>query len=100
MIYSTAKRKYIRDINSFQFKKPSDLILWYIQFEVPEIHIGSNFGSENSWTFERSLEEKAFEAVDYVRKRINEIKNNFGKPTIVNQISVADEIIRFKQLLD
>ena len=86
-------------ISSIQFKPASKLILGFIQFEVPGVRTGSNFGSENSWTFDESLNQVAQTVAEYCRKQVI----NYHKPQqaqVVNQVSAADELKKFKELLD
>ena len=61
----------------------------------------SNFFNENSFTFDTSVQsnEKMREVADYVRGRVNAIKNGATQKQ-ESQISVADEIKKFKELLD
>ena len=86
-------------ISSIQFKPASKLILGFIQFEVPGVRTGSNFGSENSWTFDESLNQVAQTVAEYCKKQVI----NYHKPQqaqVVNQVSAADELKKFKELLD
>lgn len=87
-------------MTAIQFKEASNMILGFIQFETPGNLSRDNFGSENSWTFDQSLNSKAKEIVDYCRQRI---KLAHGTSQIVVQeskTSVADELKSFKELLD
>lgn len=92
------KEIYFSDITSVQYKPSSSLLLGYIQFEVPGLS-GSNFGSENSWTFDSEMEEEANKVYQYVRNRVREIKNPSAS-VAQQQLSPADEIRRYKELLD
>lgn len=57
----------------------------------------NNFFNENSFTFDTTKvsNEEMMEIADYVKQRINEIKNNSG-----TAFSAADELTKFKGLLD
>ena len=61
----------------------------------------SNFFNENSFTFDTSVQsnEKMREVADYVRGRVNAIKKGATQKQ-ESQISLADEIKKFKDLLD
>lgn len=101
-LFKGSKEIYYADMTSIQMKIASGFILGYIQFEVPGIHSHDNFTSENSWTYDTSLQSKANEIAAYVKKKISEFKRGKGGVTTVvqNQASVADEIAKFKKLLD
>ena len=87
-------------MSAIQFKEASNMVLGFIQFEVPGTHTSSNFGSENSWTFDKSMNSKAREVADYCRKMIRQA--NAPQQNIINQSnsSIADEIKKFKELLE
>ena len=101
-LFKGSKEIYYADMTSIQIKIASGFILGYIQFEVPGIHSADNFTSENSWTYDTSMQSKANEIATYVKKKISEFKRGkAGITTVVqNQTSVADEIAKFKKLLD
>lgn len=87
------------DMTSVQYKPASSFILGYIQFEVPGVHTGSNFGSENSWTFESDMSKSAEVVCEYVRQRIREIKTMAAGGAVAT-LSPADELLKMKELLD
>ena len=62
----------------------------------------SNFFSENSFTFDTSVitTEKMREIAAYIEDRVQEIKHPKQVVTAPAQFSVADELLKFKQLLD
>lgn len=96
------KEIYFADMSSVQFKKASSLILGYIQFEVAGL-AGNNFGSENSWTYESYRQEEADKAVAYIKGRLSEMKKQKaggGNTQVVQQVSAADEIKKYKDLFD
>lgn len=96
--FQGTKKIFYADMSSIQYRAPTSLILGYIQFEAIGGAGGNNFNSENSWTFEKTEAEIAQEIIDYVQKRITESKNS--KNTVVAAVSPADELLKFKQLLD
>ena len=64
--------------------------------------IGSGF-SGNSFVFNKKSKEDAQKAKQYIEKRIAEISKQAKAPSVtnvINQSSQADELIKFKQLLD
>lgn len=91
------KEIYFSNMTSVQYREPTTWLLGYIQFEVPGIGMGNNFGSENSWTFGSDMAKQANEVVEYIRKRLTELKSNKGSQPA---LSSADEILKFKNLLD
>lgn len=89
------------DISSVQYRPSSKLILGYLQFEVPGVRTGSNFGSENSWTFDSAMNEIAKEVCEYVKNRIREIKQpSAATVQAQNSVSPAEELLKLKELLD
>ena len=60
-----------------------------------------NFFNENSFTFDTTVQsnEKMIEVADYIRGRVEAAKNGGGQ-TIVQGVSAADELRKFKELLD
>ena len=57
---------------------------------------------ENSFTFDAKhpSNELMEQVAAYIRGRIEEIKANKDRPTVVNSVSAADEIRKLKELLD
>jgi len=77
----------------------------------------NNFFNENSFTFDLSVTTNEFmsEVADYVRSRVAAAKSGYGQPVVPapapapipaaptpqsSAISAADELIKFKELLD
>jgi len=97
------KTLYYSDITAVEFKKPG----WTagrIQFSLPggRESTGGAFeaaGDENTITFKTEMTSQAESVVDYINERLREIKTGQTKSN-VNSVSIADEIIKFKQLLD
>ena len=93
------KTIYYRDAIGVQFKK-SGLQIGYLQIETASSQMNNrnnNFFNENSFTFDTTKvsNEEMMEIADYVKQRINEIKNNIG-----TAFSAADELTKFNGLLD
>ena len=104
------KTIYYSDCIGIQFK-PSKVKIGYLQLETASSsgnNRSSNFFNENSFTFDTTVisNEKMEEVVNFVKKRIDEIKkgnhshasapaqNNTNLPLI------ADELLKLKQLVD
>ena len=87
-------------MTSIQYKRPSDLILGYIQFEVPGTFNANNFNSENSWTFEKSQEEIARQIVEYCRSRIGKANQPVHQTQIIQEESSLDKLKKLKELCD
>lgn len=99
------KEFYYKDITSVQFKNLG-ITTGYLQIEYPGSHSGNNLVSENSFTFSASIGTEKYKRLkaempkiyEDVRKRVNEAKKL--QPVGVQQISTADELKKFKDLLD
>ncbi len=61
----------------------------------------SNFFTENSFTFDTSVQTNEFmaEVANYIKNKVAEYKRGKGQ-NVVNQVSAADELKKFKELLD
>ncbi len=98
------KEIYYSDMTSVQYREATNVLLGYIQFEVPGIVSANNYGSENSWTFSVNFNDLSKEITAYVRSRIREEKTSkntvSSQPIIENHISTADELKKYKELLD
>lgn len=101
------KTIYYSDITSVQYKKPG-FASGYIQFSIPggNENKGGIFGAttdENSITIgNANLAPMAEKIVDFVNKKIREFKTRSvsGSATVIQQNSSADELKKFKELLD
>ena len=99
------KTIYYSDCIGVQFKQ-SKFAIGYLQFETASSsgnNKSSNFFGENSFTFDTTVisNERMIEVADYVKSRVDAVKT--GKTAAVptnNAVSVADELLKFKQLLD
>ena len=97
------KTIFYTDCVGVQFKE-SGIQIGYLQLETASGIMNmkqSNFFNENSFTFDTSVQsnEKMREVADYVRGRVNAIKKGATQKQ-ESQISLADEIKKFKDLLD
>lgn len=97
------KTIYYRDCIGIQFKQ-SGFQIGYLQLETASGIMNmkqNNFFNENSFTFDTSVQsnEKMQEVADYVRSRVEEAKNG-GNAKIESTVSNADELKKFKELLD
>ncbi len=95
-LFKGTKEIQYSNMTGIQYRECSKYVLGFIQFETASTS-SDNFGSENSWTFNAEYNELSKNIVDYIRKRISESKNG---GVVVQQKSAADEILKFKQLLD
>lgn len=102
------KNIYYSDITSVQYKKPG-FSAGYIQFSLPGGNenkggVFSAMSDENTVAVksgDAAIEIKAQEVVDIINKKIREIKTNKNfSPVIAQQISPADELKKFKELMD
>ncbi len=97
-----AKDIYYSDVVGIQCKAPS-ITLGYIQLETPSLMMNngnSNFFNENTFTYNETdlSQEKANEIIAFLKKKISEYKQNRNMPNTC--VSNADEILKYKQLLD
>ena len=95
------KSIYYKDAIGVQYK-PSSITDGYIQIETAAggmTSSASQYGGENSIQFGKGSNEDAEIIVAFIKKKIEEIKN---APTggIVQQASPAEELKKFKELLD
>ncbi len=89
------------NISSIQFKPAGALVNGFIQFEFPGAVSGKdNFGSENSFIYQRrSLPNEDVEpVVDFIRHKVKTSKQQ--ATTVTNALSPAEELKKFKDLLD
>lgn len=101
------KTIYYSDVIGIQFK-PSGLAIGYLQLETASSsgnNKTSNFFNENSFTYEPQniTNEEMEKVVAYIRERVEACKEAKNNPVIAAPaaaVSVADEIKKFKELLD
>ena len=96
------KTIYYRDVIGVQFKK-SGVAIGYLQLETASTSMNNrnnNFFNENSFTFDTTKvsNEKMEEVASYVKKQVETYKNMGAVQ--VNSFSAADEIKKYKELLD
>lgn len=94
------KTIYYKDCIGVQFKK-AGIQIGYLQIETASAQMnnkGNNFFSENTFTFDHG-NEKMVEISDYVKERVEYYHNLPASGTAV-QVSPADEIKKYKELLD
>lgn len=98
-----AKTIYYSDVIGVQYKE-CGATLGYLQLETASLQMNnkiSNFFSENSYTFNADQNTKMAEVAKYVKDRVQYYKSGLHQPSqIVQQVSGADELIKYKQLLD
>ena len=91
------------DCVAIQFRKASMIATGYLQFEIPgttsrSLSITS---SENTYTWAIIKENSQVEEVaEYIRSRIAYYKNATKAPSVVAPVSNAEELKKFKELLD
>ncbi len=100
------KTIYYSDCIGVQFKQ-SKFAIGYLQLETASSNGNnkhSNFFAENSFTFDTTVisNERMIEVADYVKSRVDAVKKGGTAPIVTNSnnISVADELLKLKQLLD
>lgn len=98
------KEFFYADLTSVQFKPATSFINGFVQLEYPGSHSGgqglNNFNSENSFAFQKAKlkNEEVEKAVNYIRESISKAKSA-ASATVV-QTSPAEELKKFKDLLD
>ena len=99
------KTIYYVDCIGVQFKK-SGFQIGYLQVETASglmNNKANNFFNENSFTFENNrnnvTNELMEEVASYIKQQVEMAKNRKNEPAIV-QISPAEELKKFKELLD
>ncbi len=102
------KTIYYSDISSVQFKK-SGMSAGYIQFSLPGGNenrggVFSAMSDENSIAIKAgyiNINKQAEEVIEFINQKIREIKSGAKvATTVVQQTSSADELKKFKELLD
>lgn len=97
------KTIFFSDLTSIQLKK-AGLTSGYLQFSLPggKENTGGVFGAtqdENTITFVANMNNLAEEVHEYINTKIRSLKN-----TVINNsnatLSIADELHKFKELLD
>ena len=98
-VFGGNKKVFYQNMIGVQFKESSSLILGYIQFETANTSSKNNFNSENSVTFTHTKvpNEYVKQVVDFVERKLMESK---APVSITQATSSADELLKFKNLLD
>ena len=109
-VFNGSKEFYYVDLTSVQYKKASVWSNGFIQFEYPGSHSGGgNRTSENSFVIVKALTtsginhdylKRCEEAYLYIKERIAFYKKQKNTPLVVAEVSSADELKKFKELLD
>lgn len=97
------KTIYYRDVIGIQFKLPTFVQIGYLQFETASCQATNNFFSENSFPFESSnISNREIEkVVSYVKDQVDKIRSApTSTATVIQAQSPADELKKFKELLD
>ena len=102
------KTIYYTDCTSVQFRKCGGVTTGYLQFETASVaakrgNPASNQMNENSFVFNSSKYNAQMQEVyEYISKKVEECKNPKTQAAQTSQttVSKADEIMKFKQLLD
>lgn len=94
------KTIYYKDCVGIQFK-PSNFAIGYLQLETSS-GATHNFFGENSFTFDTSVisNEKMEEVANYIKAKIEEIKNGEGVVFTTDTSSPTEELKKMKELLD
>lgn len=98
------KRINFADITSVQFREPAGMSCGFIQFAYPgstesKGGVIDAINDENSVPIQPAMVEEARKIVKYIEKRRGELRNA-PQGTVIQQASAADEIKKFKELLD
>ncbi len=99
------KTIYYSDCIGVQFKE-SGVQIGYLQLETASLQMNNsadNFFNENSFTFDTTVQsnDTMKQVANYVREQVAEAKKAKNHPAVqVQQVSAADEIKKFKDLLD
>ncbi|MBQ7203263.1 MAG: SHOCT domain-containing protein [Eubacterium sp.] len=103
-----SKTIYYADVVGVQFKEPG-ITIGYLQLETPGLtmnNAASNFFNENSFTFDTTViaTDKMKEIAAFIESKVQEIKHSKAQQQAqavnTTPFSVADELLKFKQLLD
>ena len=97
------KRIAISDITSIQFKEPAGVTVGFIQFSYPgsvdkQGGIGNALDDENSIPISEENLSLAKQAVNYIETQRDNLRSSKG--VVVQQQSSADELKKYKELLD
>ena len=104
-MFDGEKTFYYADLTAVQYKKASVWLNGFIQFEYPGSNSFSghdNYNSENSFVIMKGKSdiEQCEKAYEYIKSRITYYKNLKLNGGSVKQISPAEELKKYKELLD
>lgn len=101
------KTIYYSDVIGVQFKR-ADSQVGYMQLETASSQTKNGFNrsvdafNENSFAFTKSTvsNERMEDIFEFVKKQVEKNKSSVSAPTIQHSITSADEIVKYKELLD
>lgn len=98
------KTIYFSDVIGVQFKRASTVVLGYIQLETASTAMNnkkSNFTNENSFSYDGTIvsNDDVEDVVKFINQKIEEQKS-LPNGAVIQQVSSADELKKFKELLD
>lgn len=97
------KTIYFADCISIQFSK-SKILMGHLTFETASVNLAGSNAYHNAntfiWTTKQQSNEKMEEVANFCRKKMEEIKSGKNAAAAVSQTSSADELKKFKELLD
>lgn len=100
------KTIYFVDCVGIQFKESRGIMMGYLQFETSNAmanHDRNKYNNENTFIWDlttKQTKQVIAEVADYCKKRIGEIKQNRHAVNTIIQSSSAEELKKFKELLD
>ena len=101
--FSGEKVLYYSDLTAVQYKEPGVLTAGYLQFEYPgsgNAGNGNPYQSENSFIIQKQYADMGKKIYKYINERIAEARKQKNASTVVNALSPAEELKKFKELLD
>ncbi len=94
---------YYCDVIGVQFRM-TGMTLGYLQLETASSSMNNksdNHFNENSFTFNSNLDHEIEKVAKYIRGKVNELKQQKNSPMVISStVSNADELKKFKELLD
>lgn len=100
--YAGEKKFYYADLTSVQFREPGTITDGYMEFETLGAHSSNNsaaYTSENAIAFTKNHLPLMREIYAFVDGKIREYKERKNQP-VVATVSAADELKKYKELLD
>ena len=99
--FAGEKKFYYSDLTSVQFRQPGAITDGYMEFEYPGSRSGNSgdaYSSENSIAFTKQHLALMEEVYTYIEGKIREFKKKGN--VVTQEISSADELKKYKELLD